>query len=66
VLACGTADVHWGPNRSVAAAAAAAGGDVELLPLQDAGHFELVDPQAAEWQVIRAKIEELLATPARR
>lgn len=61
VLACGTADVHWGPNESTAAAARAAGGDVELVPLPGAGHFELVDPAAPEWAAVRAKIEELLA-----
>ena len=32
-----------------------AGDDVELLPLPGAGHFELVDPLAPEWAVIRAK-----------
>lgn len=60
VLACGTADVHWGPNESTADAARAAGGDVELVPLPDAGHFEPVDPAAPEWGVVRGKIEELL------
>ena len=61
VIVCGTADVHWGPNQAVAEAALAAGSDVELLPLPDAGHFEPVDPRAPEWSVVRAKIEELLA-----
>jgi acetyl esterase/lipase len=60
VLACGTADVHWAPNQATAEAALAAGGDVELLPLPDAGHFEPVDPTAPAWAVVRAKIEELL------
>ncbi len=60
VLVCGTADVHWGPNQAVAEAALATGGDVELLPLPGAGHFEPVDPKAPEWHVVRAKIEELL------
>jgi len=60
VLACGTADAHWEPNEATAEAARAAGDDVELLPLPDAGHFELVDPAAPEWAVIRAKIQELL------
>jgi acetyl esterase/lipase len=64
VLACGTEDVHWGPNEEMAAAARAAGEDVELLPLQGAGHFELVDPLAPEWGVIRAKVEELLSSAA--
>ena len=61
VLACGTADVHWGPNEATAAVALAAGSDVELLPLPGAAHFEPVDPSTAEWGVVRAKIEELLA-----
>jgi acetyl esterase/lipase len=60
VLVCGTADVHWGPNEATAEAALAAGGDVELLPLPGAGHFEPVDPDAPEWRLVRAKIIELL------
>jgi len=60
VLACGTSDVHWGPNEATAGAARAVGGEVELMPLQGAGHFELVDPQAPEWAAVRAAIEELL------
>lgn len=60
VLACGTADVHWRPNESTAAAAHAVGGDVELVPLHDAGHFEPIDPGAPEWDVVRGKIAELL------
>jgi acetyl esterase/lipase len=60
VLACGTEDVHWGPNKEMAAAALAAGDEVELLPLSGAGHFELVDPQTPEWRVIRARVDELV------
>ena len=60
VLACGTEDVHWGPNEAVAAAAREAGDDVELLPLPGAGHFELVDPLAPEWAVIRRTLHQLL------
>jgi acetyl esterase/lipase len=60
VLACGTEDVHWRPNEAVASAAREAGDDVELLPLPGAGHFELVDPLAPEWAVIRRKLHELL------
>jgi acetyl esterase/lipase len=60
VLACGTADVHWEPNKATAEAARLAGDDVELLPLSDAGHFELVDPAAPEWAIIRARIQDLL------
>lgn len=60
VLACGTEDVHWEPNEATAAAAHEVGDEVELLPLPGAGHFELVDPHAPEWAVIRAKLHELL------
>jgi acetyl esterase/lipase len=60
VLACGTEDIHWEPNRVAAEAASAAGDDVELLPLPGAGHFELVDPLAPEWAVIREKLHALL------
>ena len=60
VLACGTEDVHWQPNEAFAAAAREAGDDVELLPLEGAGHFELVDPLAPEWAVIRRTLHRLL------
>jgi acetyl esterase/lipase len=60
VLVCGTGDVHWGPNEATAAAGAEAGCDVELVALPGAGQFELVDPSAAEWDVVRARIQALL------
>jgi acetyl esterase/lipase len=60
VLACGTEDVHWEPNQAAAEAAGAAGDDVELVALPGAGHFELVDPVAPEWAVIRRKLQGLL------
>ena len=60
ILVCGTADVHWGPNEATAAAATEAGGDVELVALPGAGHFELVDPLAPEWATVRARLESLL------
>jgi acetyl esterase/lipase len=60
VLACGTEDVHWEPNEAFAAAAREAGDDVELLPLEGAGHFEPVDPLAPEWAVIRSTLHRLL------
>jgi acetyl esterase/lipase len=62
VLACGTEDVHWEPNRLTADAARRLGDDVELLALPGAGHFDLVDPLAPEWTVIRQKLHELLDT----
>lgn len=61
VLGCGTEDVHWEPNRVTAADANAAGDDVELLALEGAGHFELVDPLAPEWAVVRSKLVDLIA-----
>ena len=60
VLACGTEDIHWTPNEAFAEAARKAGDDVELLPFPGAGHFELVDPAAPEWTVVRRKLQELL------
>lgn len=60
VLVCGTADVHWRPNEATAAAAQEAGGEVQLIALPDAGHFELVDPLATEWGIVRAQVEGLL------
>lgn len=60
VLVCGTTDVHWGPNEATAAAASAAGSDVELLPLAGAGHFEPVDPATPEWVVVRDTLRALL------
>lgn len=61
VLGCGTADVHWTPNEAMAEEAIALGDAVELLPLHGAGHFELVDPQAPEWAVVRDRVVQLLA-----
>ena len=63
VLVCGTEDVHWEPNRVTAADASAAGDAVELLALEGAGHFEPVDPLAAEWGVVRSKLVELIGPP---
>lgn len=60
VLACGTEDVHWAPNRATAEAAREAGDEVELLALPGAGHFELVDPVAPEWAVVRQTLHQLL------
>jgi acetyl esterase/lipase len=60
VLICGTADVHWKPNETSARAAHEGGSDVELVALEDAGHFELIDPRAREWIVVRTEIEKLL------
>lgn len=60
VLACGTQDAHWTPNVETAAAARAAGDDAELLPLPDAGHFELIDPRARAWATVQERLQSLL------
>jgi acetyl esterase/lipase len=64
VLAVGTADVHCEPNEGYAEATRAAGDEVELITFDGAGHFELIDPAAAEWQVLRARLELLTAARA--
>lgn len=56
IVACGTDDVHFEPNVAFVEAARAAGDDVELLALEGAGHFELVDPAAREWRAVAAAI----------
>ena len=61
ILAVGTEDVHLEPNESYAAAGREAGDDIELVTFDGAGHFELVDPAAAEWQALRARLEDILA-----
>lgn len=60
VLACGTEDIHWGPNEAFAARARDAGDEVTLMPLEGAGHFELVDPVTPAWAEIRARLQDLL------
>jgi acetyl esterase/lipase len=60
LLAVGDADVHYEPNLAYAEAARAAGDEVELIAFPGAGHFELIDPEAAEWQALRARLTELL------
>jgi acetyl esterase/lipase len=40
--------------------AEAAGGEAELITLEGAGHFELIDPQAREWPQVLAAIRNLL------
>ena len=61
VLVCGTADPLWPTNDATARAALAAGDDVRLVPLQGAGHFEVIDPKAAEWACVRSEVERLLS-----
>jgi acetyl esterase/lipase len=40
--------------------AEAAKGEARLIPLERAGHFELIDPRAAEWSTVRDAVVELL------
>jgi acetyl esterase/lipase len=61
LIAVGDTDVHLDPNRSYLEAARAAGDEIELVVFPGAGHFELVDPETAEWRAIRAKLEQSLA-----
>ncbi|MBA2276346.1 MAG: alpha/beta hydrolase [Chloroflexia bacterium] len=57
----GTADenVPYAIAEAYHAAAVAAGDDATLLPLPDAGHFELIDPASREWPAILAAMLEL-------
>jgi acetyl esterase/lipase len=64
ILVCGSADIHWEQNEATAKAARAAGGDVDFVSLPGADHFELVDPLAPEWTIVRGRIEALVATGA--
>lgn len=60
VLIHGTADenVPYALSRDYAAAARAAGDRAELITLDGAGHFEVVDPATPEWQfVLRATLD---------
>jgi len=61
LLAVGDADVHFEPNLAYADAARAAGDVVDIVVFPGAGHFELVDPEAAEWETLRSRLGQLLA-----
>ncbi len=61
ILVHGTAD-DTVPYEMSERYVAAAGGEAELVTLDGAGHFELIDPLSAEWPVVRAAIERLLET----
>ncbi len=60
VLVCGTDDVHLEPNLAYLDAARVAGDEVTFVSLEGAGHFELIDPQAPEWDTVRAELLSLL------
>jgi dipeptidyl aminopeptidase/acylaminoacyl peptidase len=58
----GALDPHVPFEMSAAyvAAAKAKGDDAELIPLDNAGHFELIDPRATEFETVRKTIKSLL------
>jgi acetyl esterase/lipase len=47
-------------SRRFRTAAAAAGDDVRLIELPDAGHFELIDPRTRAWAQVEAAVLALL------
>jgi acetyl esterase/lipase len=57
------ANVPFEMSTAYVAAAKARGDDVELIPLEGAGHFELIDPRTKEFKTVRRTIEDLLACP---
>jgi acetyl esterase/lipase len=63
VLVHGTADetVPFALTASYVEAARTAGDRVELITLDGAGHFEPIDPQAAEWDRVLGAVRELVA-----
>jgi len=48
-------------NRTYAAAARAAGCEVELLEIPDADHFDVIDPRSPAWSTIVQVLEQALA-----
>jgi len=63
IVISGALDPIVPPHFGVAYAAAAqqAGDPVTEITLDDAGHFELIDPTAPAWAVILSEIERVLA-----
>ena len=62
----GTADtnVPFELSKEYAAAAKAKGDDAELIPLEGARHFELIDPRAKEFETVKQSILTLLKEKA--
>jgi acetyl esterase/lipase len=52
--------VPFATCRAYAERAAASGDDVTFIGLPDTGHFEIVDPRAAQWQHVRKAISDAL------
>lgn len=67
VLVHGTEDVSvpYALSQSYYARAAARGDPVELVSLPAAGHFELVDPRAREWEQVRRAVLSLVSESLR-
>jgi pimeloyl-ACP methyl ester carboxylesterase len=59
ILVHGTADESV-PYAMSVRYAEAAGREAELVTLEGAGHFELIDPQAREWPQVLSVIRSLL------
>ena len=47
-------------SESFAAKAQAAGDDVKVLTIEGGGHFDMVSPHSAAWQVIKKELAELV------
>lgn len=47
-------------SRLYTEAAKAAGDDVRLIPLQDTGHGELIDPTSVQWRIVSPTLRALL------
>lgn len=64
-LVYGTADPIVPPDQAEAYARAAsdAGGDVKLVPVKNAGHFDLIAPFAPAWRIVLEQVREIAAPP---
>jgi acetyl esterase/lipase len=62
ILLHGTADdsVPYEISQDYVAAARDVGDDATLIPLPDAGHFELIDPRSQEWPRVRDAVLMLM------
>jgi dipeptidyl aminopeptidase/acylaminoacyl peptidase len=63
VLVHGTEDenVPFEISRAYYKAALSKGDDCELITLQGAGHFEVIDPSTREWQQVAGAVKKALA-----
>ena len=56
------ASVQFAMSTAFVEAARAAGDDAELVPLEGAGHFEVIDPQASAWPRVVDAVRTLLGS----